>query len=82
MRWGSAGLLTSNRLSWVPVVRSILGGVLADTEQQAVADRVQVRRVAGDLQLALAAKDFGIGQVEHVERVGLAERDDVRPCPR
>ena len=51
--------------------------LLADAEQQLLADRVQVGGVAGDLQLADDARVVGVGQVERVERVGLAERDDV-----
>ena len=51
--------------------------VLADAEQQVVADRVQVRRVAGDLQLAEHARLLRVGEVERVERVDLPERDDV-----
>ena len=31
---------------------TVVGRLLADAEQQPIADRVQVRRVAGDLQLA------------------------------
>ena len=46
-------------------------------EQQVLADRVQVGRVAGDLQLAEHARALRVGEVERVERVDLAERDDV-----
>ena len=52
-------------------------GVGADPEQQPRADRVEVRRVAGDLQLAGDARVGRIGQVEHVQRVDLAERDHI-----
>ena len=57
--------------------RPPLVGVLADAEQQVVADRVQVRGVAGDLQLAEHARVRRVGEVERVERIDLAERDDV-----
>ena len=56
---------------------AVVGRLLADAEQQVVADRVQVGGVAGDLQLADDARAVGIGEVDRVERVGLAERDDV-----
>ena len=49
----------------------------ADAQQQARADRVQVGRVAGDLELADDPRVVGIGEVEHVQRVDLAERDHV-----
>ena len=52
-------------------------GLLADAEQQVLADRVQVGRVAGDLQLAEHARLRRVGEVDRVERVDLAERDDV-----
>ena len=51
--------------------------VLPDTEQQVLADRVQVGRVARDLQLAEHARPRGVGEVDGVERVDLLERDDV-----
>ena len=55
-----------------------LGGrVLADAEQLVLADRVQVGRVAEDLQLAAHARARRVGEVERVERIGLAERHDV-----
>jgi hypothetical protein len=54
-----------------------VGRLLPDAEQQAVADRVQVGGVAGDLQLADHARVGRVGEVERVKRVGLAERDDV-----
>ena len=56
---------------------AVLVRLLADAEQQVVADRVQVGGVAGDLQLARDARLRRVGEVERVERVGLAERDDV-----
>ncbi len=56
---------------------AVVGGVLPDAQQQLLADRVQVGGVAGDLELAGHARGIGIGEVERVERVGLAEGDDV-----
>ena len=49
-----------------------------DPEQQVVADRVQVGRVAGQLELAEHARPRRVGDVDRVERVDLLERDDVR----
>src|SRR5205823_2907369 len=56
---------------------TLLVHVLADPEQQVLADRVQVRRVAGELQLPEHAWMLGIGEVDGVERVDLPERDHV-----
>ena len=50
---GFVGSLTSNKLELRAERAALLGGVLADTEQQLVADRMQVGGVAGDLQLAV-----------------------------
>ena len=50
------------------------GGVLAEAHQQAVAERVQVSREAGHLQLPDDPRLTG--QVQQVERVGLAEGHD------
>src|SRR4029079_2330892 len=52
-------------------------GLLADPDQPAVSERVQVRRVAGDLQLAGDLRGPGITQVDGVERIGLPERHHV-----
>ena len=45
----------------------------ADPEQQAVSHGVQVLGEPGDLQLAEQRGRAGVGQVDRVERVGLAE---------
>ena len=55
----------------------LLVRVLAEAEQQVVPDRVQVRREAEDLQLAAHPRLLRVGEVERVERVDLAEGDDV-----
>src|SRR5215204_5389073 len=55
----------------------LLVRVLADAEKQVLADRVQVGRVARDLQRAEHARALGQREVEGVERVDLAEGDDV-----
>ena len=74
---GRARSETSKSESWRPWTRPSVGRLLPDAEQQVVAERVQVGRVAGDLQLAEHARPVGVGEVERVERVDLAERDDV-----
>ncbi len=56
---------------------ALVGRVLPDAEQQPVAERVEVCRVPGDLQLADHARVGRIGQIEGVERVGLLEGDHV-----
>ena len=56
---------------------AVRGRVLPDAQQQVVADRVQVGRVAGDLQLPAHARARRVGEVERVERIDLAERDHV-----
>ncbi len=56
---------------------ALLGGVLADAEQQVLRHGVQVGRVAEDLQLAQHLRVALVGQVERVQRVDLAERHDV-----
>ena len=53
---------------------ALVGRVLADPEQQPVAERVQVRGVAGDLELARHPRRLRVGEVERVQRVDLAER--------
>ena len=68
---------TSKIESCVPVRAPLLVRVLADAEQQVLADRVQVGGVAGDLQLAEHARALRLREVERVERVDLAEGDDV-----
>ena len=60
-----------------PGAPALLGGVLADAQQSAVAQGVEVGRVAEDLQLAPAAGGGRVGQVDRVQRVGLAERHHV-----
>ena len=62
--------------TWTPVTLPFAVGVLAQSEQQAVADRVQVGREAGDLQLAQDLR--GAREVQEVERVGLPEGHDGR----
>ena len=56
-------------------------GLLADADQPALAGRLQVRRVPGDLQLAGDRGRGRVGQVERVERVGLPERHHVAGGP-
>ena len=56
---------------------AFVGGVLADAEQQPVADGVEVGRVAGDLQFAGLHRVGGVGEIDHVERIDLTERDDI-----
>ena len=75
--FGSARSETSKIESCVPSRWPVVVGLLADAEHQVLADRVQVGRVAGDLQLAEHARMLRVGEVERVERVDLAERDDV-----
>ena len=58
-----------------------VGGVLADPEEASLTRRVQVGRVARDLQLAPHDRRRGIAQVDDVERVHLAERHDVGHVP-
>ena len=60
-----------------PLRAPVVVRVLADAEQQVLADRVQVGGVAGDLQLAEHARPLGLREVERVERIDLAEGDDV-----
>ena len=60
-----------------PLRAPVLVRILADAEQQVLADRVQVGGVAGDLQLAEHARPLRLREVERVERVDLAEGDDV-----
>ena len=76
-RAGWPGRDTSNSETWVPCTRPSVGGLLADADQPAVAGRVQVRRVAGDLQLAGDRRLGRVAQVDCVERVGLPERHHV-----
>ena len=59
---------------------AVVGRVLADPQQEVVAHGMQVGRVAEDLQLAPHDRT-GRRQVDHVERVDLAERDDVAHVP-
>ena len=51
--------------------------VLADTEQESVTERMQIGRVTGDLQFARDGRILRIAQVEHVQRIHLAERHDI-----
>ena len=51
---------------------------LAQTEEAVLAERVEVRRVAGDLERAHQQRLVGVGEVDGVERVDLAEGDDDR----
>ena len=57
----------------------VLVGVRADPDQQAVADGVQVGRVAGDLQLAEHRRLGRVGEIHDVQRINLAERHHVGP---
>src|SRR4029453_15206488 len=53
------------------------GGVLPDADQPGGVGRVQVGRVARDLQLALDGRPGRVTEVQCVQRVGLAERHHV-----
>ena len=75
LRAAEVGDVEDRDLRAEPMARVV--GVLADAEHQVLADRVQVRGVAGDLQLAEHARLLRVGEVDRVERVDLAERDDV-----
>ena len=68
---------TSKSEAWVAEHAAVVGRVLPDAEQEAVADGVQVGRVAADLELPAHHRARGRGEVEGVERVDLAEGDDV-----
>ena len=76
-RTGVAGFDTSNSDSCSPVRPTVGIGVGPDPEEQAGADRVQVGRVAGHLQLTRHDGVGRIGEVDHVQRVDLSERDHV-----
>ena len=52
-------------------------GLLADAEHQVLADRMQVRGVARDLELAEHPRLRRVGEVDGVQRVDLPEGDDV-----
>src|SRR5262249_22953903 len=54
---------------------------LADPEQQRVRDRMQIRRVAGKLELSEQRRMRGVMEVDGVERIDLLERDDVAGRP-
>jgi hypothetical protein len=56
-------------------------GPLAHADEASVARRVQVRRVAADLQLAGGPRPGRVAQVKRVERVGLPERHDMARGP-
>ncbi len=56
---------------------TLLRGVLADSENQTVAQRMEVGGISEDLQLAFHRWIGRIAQIEGVERIGLAEGDDV-----
>ena len=76
-RRGSAGSDTSKREICVPCVRpSVLASCPMPTSRP-VADRLQVRGVSGDLQLAGDLRLRRVAQVDAVERVGLPERHHV-----
>ena len=66
----------TSKIELRPERAAVLVRVLTDAEQQVLADRVQVGRIAGDLQLAEHARPLR-REVERVERVDLAEGDDV-----
>ena len=78
---GAAGRNTSNSEICVPRYQLkppwSVGRVLADTDQQVLADRVQVGRVAEHLQLAEHLRLAGCGEVDRVEGIDLAKRHDV-----
>ena len=77
MRRGAARSETSKSETWVPRVRPVVVRGLADADQRGVVDRVEVAREPGDLQRAAHRRPRRVGQVERVERVGLAEGHDV-----
>src|SRR5688500_13404153 len=54
-----------------------LGRVLPEAQQQVRAERVEVGRVAADLQLAADDRVGRPGEVDDVQRIDLPERDDV-----
>ena len=56
---------------------AFVGRVLPDPEQEVAAERVQVGRVAADLQLAADDGPRGGREIECVERIDLPEGDDV-----
>ena len=74
---GAAGSETSKSETCVPSRHALRRRVLPDADQLVLADRVQVGRVAEDLQLAGHARVRRVGEVERVERIGLAEGHDV-----
>ena len=76
-RAGDARFATSNSDTWVPVDPALGRAVLADADQPGPVGRVQVGRVAGDLQLAPHRRLGRIAKVHCVQRVGLPERDHV-----
>src|SRR5688500_18150854 len=68
-----ADLAATNWRRWGDV-RCFAAGVqtaLPDTEQQVLTDRVQIARVAGDLQLTHDLRRGGIAKIKNVERIGL-----------
>ena len=79
IRRGDAGSLMSNNENCHAGLASVAGvhPALPDPEQQVLADRVQVARVAGDLQLAHDLRRCSVAQVENIEGIGLTERHDV-----
>ena len=60
-----------------PLDTSVLRCVLTHSQKEPLADGVEVRGVAEDLQLAHDLGRGRVGEVERIERVGLAERDHI-----
>ena len=60
-----------------PAQASLRARVAAHAEDEVAADRMQIGRVAQQLERAPDARACGVGQVERVQRVDLTEGDDV-----
>ena len=75
---GRAGAGSRRRTARASAIdAAVCVGVLAEAEQEVVADRMEVGGVALDLELAEHRRLPRIGEVERVERVDLLERDEV-----
>ena len=75
--WGWVRSVTLNSPAWAPHL-PLLALQLAQAEEAVLAERVEVRRVARDLERAHQHRLVGVGEVDGVERVDLAEGDDDR----
>ena len=53
-------------------------GVLADAEQLAITDRMQIAGIPRNLEFSSCVGLSRVGQVDDVERVGFSEGDDIR----